>query len=277
MKYALSILAHEKPDVVVDQIRNIAHFVPDATIVLHLHVNFDWGGAKINFSEFDNVLVNPASTPTFWGNLHHAHHLNFHFASRELEFTHFLIHSSSDLFVREGVAGYIDKHEAGLSLVSPMPSNNTPMFAEGDPVFQKIMSEAGSKELWCSQIEGTFYKKELFAELVARIERHFDYRNTLPYVHEEIYYPTIMSGLGIEFGDPYLLREDKENLPTFNPALVDMIRNGEVSDYHIVRWKLGREVDSTVWHGENMYAMRPIPRVIDHPIRQHVRSIMEAA
>ena len=277
MKYALSILAHEKPDVMIDQIRNIAHFVPDATIVLHLHVNFNWGGDNVDFSKFGNVLVNPVSTPTFWGNLHHAHHSNFHFASRELDFTHFLLHSSSDLFVKKGVSEYIDKNQAGLSLVSPMPSQNTPMFAEGDPVFQRIMKDSGANELWCSQVEGTFYRKDLFAEVVSIIERHFDYRKTLPYVHEEIYYPTIISGLGIDFGDPYLLREDKEKLPAFNPAFVDMIRRGEVSDYHIVRWKLGREVDSKVWHGKNMYAMRPIPRVIDHPIRKHVRSIMEAA
>ncbi len=268
---------HEKPDVVIDQIKNIRYYVPNAKIVLHLHVNFAWCGSNVNFNSFDNVIVNPVSVPTFWGNLHHAHHVNFHFAKSQFEFTHFLLHSSSDLFTRIGVEDFISSEDAGVSMVPPQPTWGAPHFAEGDPVFQGIMRDAGAQELWCSQVEGTFYRKDLFEEMVAIIERHFDYRSTLPYVHEEIYYPTIINGLGVKHGDPYLLREDKKGLPMFRPELIDQIHAGQIEDYHVSRWKLGRLVETKVWSGKNIYALRPVPRDVSHPIRQRVRELMQVA
>jgi hypothetical protein len=277
MKFVASILAHEKPEIVRDQIANFREYLPDAAIVLHLHVDFDWGGSPEDFSAIPNVLVNPNSLPTFWGNLHHAHNANFHFAASQMDFSHFLLHSSSDLFVRQGAGDYIETQDAGVSFVAQQPEWGAPMFAEGDPVFQRIMSDAGAGELWCSQVEGTFYRREIFAEMVGIIERHFDFRKTLPYVHEEIYYPTIASGLGVGCGTPYLLREDKTNLPALDSNLVDHIRSGMLEDHVISRWKLGRQVDATVWRGHNVYAMRPVPRVLNHPVRSYIRSLSEAA
>jgi hypothetical protein len=277
MKFVVSILAHEKPEIIRDQVENLRHFLPEAAVVLHLHVNFDWGGPIQDLSAIEGVFINPNSVPTFWGNLHHAHHANFHHARSLFEFEYFLLHSSSDLFIKKGAPGYLSQYDAGVSFVAPQTDWGAPLFAEGDPVFQKICQQSGAKELWCSQVEGTFYKREVFAEMVAIIERHFDYRKTLPYVHEEIYYPTIASSLNINIGHPYLLREDKQNLPKFDRELVDMIRAGQLPDHRVKRWKLGREVDSLVWRGEHIYAMRPIPRVLDHPVRSYVRSLTEAA
>lgn len=277
MKYVVSILAHEKPEIVRDQIQNILQFLPGSAIVLHLHVQFDWGGTPVNFADNESVFVNPNSVPTFWGNLHHAHHANFHYARSLFDFDYFLLHSSSDLFVKSGAAEYIPTVDAGVSRVAPQPSWSAPLFAEGDPVFQRIAKDAGADELWCSQVEGTFYRREVFQEMVEIIERHFDFRNTLPYVHEEIYYPTIANAMKLKIGSPYLLREDKENLPKLDNALIDLIRKGELPDHHISRWKLGRMVNAKVWEGKNIFAMRPIPRTLDHPVRQYVRSLMEAA
>lgn len=276
MKFVVSILAHEKPEIVQEQIQNTLHFLPGSVIILHLHVSFDWGGNLVDFANNDTVFVNPNPLPTLWGNLHHAHNSNFHYARSLFDFDYFLLHSSSDLFVRLGAADYIPTVDAGVSQVAPLPIWSAPLFAEGDPVFQRIARDAGADELWCSQVEGTFYRREVFQEMVDIIERHFDYRHTLPYVHEEIYYPTIAKAMKINRGLPYLLREDKEKLPKLDTALVDSIRRGELSDHHVERWKLGRMVNAKVWEGKNIVAMRPIPRVPDHPVRQYVRSLVEA-
>lgn len=271
MKFAVSILAHEKPAIVLDQIANFRRFLPDAAIVLHLHVKFDWGGRPQDFTNIEGVFVNPDSLPTAWGNLHHAHNANFHFAKKLLDFDYFLLHSSSDLFVRKGAEGYIPRHEAGVSFLPPQPIWGAPLFAEGDPVFQRIMKDAGADELWWSQVEGTFYSRKAFNEIVGIIERHFDYRRTLPYVHEEIYYPTIAKGLGIRAGYPILLREDKASLPPLDSRLVEAIRSGKLEDHRISRWKLGRQVEAKVWEGAHIYAMRPIPRNLDNPTRAYIR------
>jgi hypothetical protein len=271
MKFVVSILAHEKPEIVSEQVANARHYLPGCEVVIHQLVKFDWGNMIFDFEKNLRVHVNPKSVPTFWGNLHHAHNSNFHYVSSKFEFDYFLLHSSSDLFVREGASDYISQYDCGVSFVPPQHTWGAPLFAEGDPVFQRIVKDSGAKELWCSQVEGTFYKKEVFAEMLKIIERHFDYRKTLPYVHEEIYYPTIASALNVKKGHPYLLREDKVNLPKFDSDLVDAIRSGELPDHHIKRWKLGREVDSLVWEGKHIYALRPIPRVFDNPLRTYIR------
>jgi len=273
MKFFISILAHEKPEILRDQIANFQRYLPDSAIVVHLHVKFNWGGDPQDFTQIPEVFVNPQSLPTEWGNLHHAHNANFRFARSLADFDYFVLHSSSDLFVKAGAEHYIPQVEAGVSYVAPQPSWGAPLFAEGDPVFQRIMKDAGANEIWCSQVEGTFYARQVFQDMVDIIERHFDYRKTLPYVHEEIYYPTIARGLGVRCGYPILLREDKHNLPSLDQQLVDLIRRGELEDHHVKRWKLGREVDAKVWEGKHVYAMRPVPRVLDNPVRAYIRSL----
>lgn len=282
MTFLISILAHEKPEIVIDQIENANRYLPGAWIVLHLHRKFAWEPPKkfqlgsqkptVDFTQYERVLVNPISHRTEWGNLHHAHNSNFKYAATKLDFDYFLLHSSSDLFVRKGVEEYIKNWDMGVSVLPPQHSWGAPFMAEGDPVFQKIMEDAKAKELWTSQVEGTFYRKEIFQKIVETIERHHTFDPSKPYIHEELYYPTIASAMDAKRGFPYLLREEKE-LPKFEPALVDRIRAADLPDLVKTRWKLGREVTSQVWEGKNLYALRPIPRVLDHPLRTYIRNL----
>lgn len=285
MKFLISILAHEKPEIVIDQIENIHRWVPDAWIILHLHRKFAWGpprkrwerdtAERVDFSKYDRVMVNPTSYPTEWGNLHHAHNANFHYAKTQMDFDYFLLHSSSDLFVKKGVEDYIKKFDFGVSILPPQHDWGAPHMAEADPVFQNIMRDAGAKELWTSQIEGTFYKTEVFAQMLEIIERYHRYDPSKPYIHEELYYPTIAATLTGNRGSPFLIREDNTHLPKFEPALVDQVRAGTLPDHWHTRWRLGREVTSQVWEGKNLYAMRPIPRVLDHPLRVYIRNLSD--
>jgi len=283
MKLLLSILAHEKPEIVIDQIENVHRYLPGAQIVLHLHRKFAWevpkrfqiGRAKptVDFTQYEGVIVNPVSHRTEWGNLHHAHNSNFKYAATKIDFDYFLLHSSSDLFVRRGVEDFISKWDMGVSVIPPQHDWGAPLMAEGDPVFQKIMKEAGASELWTSQVEGTFYRKELFAEMVRIIENHHTFDASKPYIHEEFYYPTIASAMTGNRGFPYLIREDNTHLPKFDVNLIDRIRTGDLPDHFQTRWKLGREVTSQVWEGKSLYALRPIPRVLDHPLRTYIRNL----
>lgn len=287
LKLVVSILAHEKPEVVLDQLANLRHFLPDATVVLHLHRQFAWMEKKslfgypesafVDFAKQPNVLVNPKSVTTLWANLHHAHHANFHYACRELDFDYFLLHSSSDMFAREGVEQYVSQHDCGVSILAPQPEFGYALRAEGDPVYQAIARDAGAKELWISQVEGTFYRRELFADLVARIERHHKFDPSKSYVHEEIYYPTIISAMNVKRGYPYLLREDRAELPSLDEKLVELIRAVGLPDHFKERWRLGRRAVYQVWEGKHIYAMRPVPRVYNHPLRQCLRDVIASA
>ena len=267
---------HEKPDVVEDQILNFNRYFSDSSIVLHLHTSFQWNGADPEssikrWSKFDNVIVNPKSVRTEWGNLFRAHHENFKYAASVKKFDYFCLHSSSDLFVRKGAASIIEGYDCGVSLVAPQPTFGFDLIAEGDPVFKAICRDCGAKELWTSQVEGTYYRAEVFQELINRIERHYHFDETLGYVHEEIYYPTIAASLDLNRGTPYLMREDRTHLPKFDKSLVDQIANGELEDHHMKRWKLGREVDSLVWRGSEICALRPVPREVNDPLRITIR------
>ena len=157
MKFAVSILAHEKPAIVLDQIENFRRYLPDSAIFLHLHVKFDWEGAPYDFSQLDGVFVNPNPLPTQWGNLHHAHNSNFHFAEKQLNFDHFLLHSSSDLFVRQGATQYIPQFEAYTGALIPLMGQGpkaVPVLIKYEPLVEAIFTGDLTPEEALSQFEG---------------------------------------------------------------------------------------------------------------------------
>lgn len=70
--YIISLLVHEKDEVVLEQLLNIQKFFPSAKVVIHVSKS-----ATFSFSELDNYLknkvdnyyINPEQAQTTWGGL----------------------------------------------------------------------------------------------------------------------------------------------------------------------------------------------------------------
>ncbi|HQG28635.1 MAG TPA: hypothetical protein PLY73_08750, partial [Candidatus Ozemobacteraceae bacterium] len=192
-----------------------------------------WGLFKRDFTELDGVLVNPDHLPTWsrWGSFVHVHNSNFRFAAGKVEFDHFIIHSSNDLLVRRGATDWMKDLDAacGLGVLSPDSTWVAAPRVFRDEAFRNIRRHFGVSEILTSQAEGTFYRREMFQEIVDVIDRHYDF--SVPaenYERVETYYPTLAAKLANRIGRPYVFSE-LIGLPEIVPEVVELIRSQTLS------------------------------------------------
>ena len=117
MKSVISIPVHEKPDVIQNQIDNINRFFPEAIIVLHVSAAYYQNYDEKELPSGKKIYINPEHLVTSWGDIIKAHVSNYYcIESLGLNYDYFIMHSSNDMYVQEGVSDYIQKYEAGFNL-----------------------------------------------------------------------------------------------------------------------------------------------------------------
>lgn len=194
MKIVFSIPIHEYPEVAMNQAENIKKFVPDAQIIFHICREFYNNFSDLILKNLSFVHINPEHMDTSWGNIIHAHLSNFKFAYENLDFDYFVLQSSNDMYVRKGIENYISKYDAGFNhrIVKEnslwWPANK----AVKDIYLKNIMESCELNEIFASQVEGTFYKKDYFKTIYNVIsEKYEKSESELNYTREEIYFSTI--------------------------------------------------------------------------------------
>lgn len=276
MKLVVSIPVHEQPDVIIDQIKNIRKFAPGTLIVLHISQNFQWprrGFWKKNFKRLDGVQVNPLQLPTRWGDLVHVHNSNFRYARTLGDFDYFAMHSSNDLFVSCGVEGFLSGKDAG---VHQQPTHDAMEWRESklareDEDLQKIMISARTPAIFGSQIEGTFYRKELFSMMVDLIDRHYYFSMRKPaYCREEVYYPTLAAALVKAIATPYLYSSICRREIT--PEVIREIRTKTMSEDEYGQ-NGGALSPYRLYDLKNLYAVKRVPRAMNDPLRKYIKTL----
>ncbi len=199
IRIVVSIPVHEKPDVIKDQILNLKKFMENPVIVLHVSNSFYELYDEKEFIDIENVYINPKHMDTKWADIIHTHISNFEYISSQVDFDYFVLHSSNDLYIRKGIEKYMANYHAGFNIrkVVVKDSHWWPGIAAfRDEQLKMIMSECGQNMIIASQIEGSFYKKEIMCEIVKIIKENYNYLiEKENYTREEIYFSTIASSL----------------------------------------------------------------------------------
>lgn len=200
-----SIPVHERLDVVVDQIFNILHFNPSSAIVLHLSQKFDYDNSPLSkqdfvsiVSQFPGVLINPESLRTNLLDIIQVHLSNFGYASSVIDFDYFCMSASNELFIRKGLSERICAYDAAVGRIDV--NDHMGWYWEQaqpslqDPSIKQMFANTGWTNIYGSQIEGTFYRKDLFLEMKTLIEAVYDYQ-VMPYAYarDEVYFSTIVN------------------------------------------------------------------------------------
>jgi len=176
----ISILVHEKSEVILDQIANFQKFAPEAILIIHPSRQFAESepGVPAKLGKIPGVMVNPQPFYTGTGMVLKCHVSNYLFAIKAgIQFSHFCLHSSNDMFVRRGVEAYIREKNYGffqfdLSIEKLGFSHWKDNF-HSDKTYEKILREAGSEPTrLVSQVEGTFYPNEVFGKFARSFKRH---------------------------------------------------------------------------------------------------------
>lgn len=206
-KILFSIPVHEKLEVVLDQVINIQTLNPGCCTVLHLSPVFDYEHSKLSLDEFTGVIntmggviLNPVSVRTGFFDIIQAHIANFNYASTVIDFDYIALLASNEMFVKPGLYDYMKNYDAGVDYCI-IPTNTKTRIGKcafKDPDLHKMLDELKTTDICRSQIEGSFYRKDIFKEMCAVINRYFDYRRLSKddlYAREEVYFSAVFWGL----------------------------------------------------------------------------------
>lgn len=263
-----SLPAHENNDTVRDTIANVRKFNGyDHPIMIHADAN--WHSFDGSIADNDaNVWMNPQRWPT-----QHAHcqiptHVsNFQQAVRlGLPFTHMAILHTSELFVRPGLSQHIAPYDHSLWFTS----DTQPQDPSWPPMLHVRHMWPGLPAYLGNLIEGSWYRRELFAEMVRCITARYSLAHlVLPCALEESLFPTlswlITGGKG--YTHPYCaFRHDQHFLS--DTQFIDDIRNGDPVTF----WQPHNFTYAYApFPSQGLYSVKRIARNVDDKIRSYIR------
>ena len=202
----ISIPVHEKAEIVIDQIVNLKHYCPTSAIVIHISNSFNWKDSLLNEEEFlsviqsfENVFVNPTRLNTARAEIIHTHISNFEYITQILDFEYFGMNASNELFVRPmppikdcDLCACID------GILKFLKSDYWYGRLLKDEYIYKLVDYLGNTidDVCKSQIEGSFYRKRLFQQIIDVINKIYSYKDTsnqdrIVYPREEFYFSTV--------------------------------------------------------------------------------------
>lgn len=168
VRLLISLPVHECRRVIEDQLRNLAFFLNDPVVVLHLSQSYR---DDVDFSAFPNVVVNPQRFPTRWGNISYLHCANVrHALDAGLEFD-FVVHAASnELYLRHGLENYLESASAAFDdRGRPGPDGEFPLH---NAFFMKVglnsirksvlpaLCESRGERVCHAPIEGSSYRRD---------------------------------------------------------------------------------------------------------------------
>ncbi|MEQ1823375.1 MAG: hypothetical protein ABL949_12775 [Fimbriimonadaceae bacterium] len=262
-----SIPVHEQPKVVRDQIDNVLKFNPGSVIVLHISQSFSALQLATSrlMRESKNVFVNPERFDTSKQGLFPIHFSNYRYARNKADFSHFVIHSSNDMYVRSGLASYLGEVDAA---VRPMPAEgwtHAPV-ARQHAWLQDAITRLGMSFL-ASTPEGTAYSKAVLSKVDEFVGK--DYKKPeIPYPDEETILPLLASKFAERIVNPTTF---SEVTMAERPAaeLIEHIRLGKF-----------RPEPRGFYNGEDLkvpydevFSVKRVARKFEDPLRTFIRGL----
>lgn len=196
-----SIPVHENPLIVKNHIDNLIKFVPNCVIVLHISLdtknifNNQAIFENANLHNIPNVYINPVNLQSTYsqGFLYTIHISNFEYISSILDFDYIALESSNTMLCRYGLYDYMSKYDFGADY-NCIDNERTGQAADNirsDGQLMDMIKINNWKFPFVSQIEGSFYKKDIFSEIIKYIDKYYTLERRKSYASEEIIFPTV--------------------------------------------------------------------------------------
>jgi hypothetical protein len=282
-RLCISIPVHEQLPVVFDQIENIRAFTPaDTLIVIHPAYGF-LDNAWLQSVMPEGVYVNPTSVVNDWGfeEANHGtvipqHQSNFRFMTGVVKepFDYFLLEASNDLFFMAGVGDYISHShaDAGIQANPIVPHTNVGNLFE--------MAAHFGVEVRNSQVEGQFYRTDVYAELMAKVDSQWSASSRM-IAAEEWWYPTIVQTITDNVVTPYVYAETHWHTTKHRPTtgLIDSLRHRTYQEdlyQDLVAQSPESKlsfVPSKEYDFDNVYAVKRVARIYDDLLRTYIRGL----
>jgi hypothetical protein len=266
MRNIFACLVHERPDCVMDLVRNLHHLDPDSLILLYNGGKHPGLFDGLCFERF-NTVVHPAPRPMKWGWLHDFALDCFRFALESHPFEAMTIVDSDQLGLRPGYSEHLRGFLAanpGAGLLGNVQAPHGP-----GPRAAPAVEARREVDLWrpflrkfvngeSQFVHWTFWPSTVFTvdaarDLVALWERDEQLRDILRrsriWASEEVLFPTLAALLG--------------HRVLTSPC-----------DYEWVKYRVEystAQLDAAM-DAPRAYWAHPIPRRLEDPLRAHVRA-----
>jgi glycosyltransferase involved in cell wall biosynthesis/predicted O-methyltransferase YrrM len=271
LKNVFACLVHEKPDCVLDLVKNLRYFHPDSTILLY---NGGHDAQLLDNSDLTNTfnaIIYPDAKPQPYGYLHGFAFDCIAYALEHLAFDTLTIVDSDQLALRSGYEDYLTRYlkqypKAGLLSMSP-----DRVTAANQSIY--VASQAFKEyDLWkplldtfpdgdSKFVHWTFWPATVFTRVAAQ-DLMVLYRENEQVQHilaqskiwasEEVFFPTFISLLGY-----------------------DVVKHPCNYDYTKFRQQITPLQLEMAWTDDTVFWLHPVNRELNDPIRQIVRQRTE--
>ena len=270
----ISLPVHQHPEVLDNQLENMYRYLPISCVVVH--VSLEALMLKRQFElvakKFPSVYVNPQSLPTEWGWMFQSHLSNYCFAqNRGLGFEYFMLEASNSAYVRPLDPATLRQHlfHAELSKLLPGTWSWEQSVRADLPLHLMIRHFSGSDDLFLGFCEGSAYERNLLAEMWSIMTKYyaFDFREAR-FVREEVYFVNLAKRLCERHGNGFT--RNAWDKPSFEDkvAAIEVMRSGAPLWYPA---DLALPEESRP--ARNYFAIKPVPRVLDDPLRVHISNL----
>lgn len=310
-RHAISLLVHERWDVVVDQCRNFETFAPDSLVMVHVSRSAVAARpdlvAALAAAGCTRCVVNDVSVASRWGSIIGGHFANIRALDPLLDDGGSVsLHSSNDMLLRRlpNVAGPRGAHYETRPITRATVWHTGRQYASS-AALPALLERLDARQAFGSQIEGSAYPFALLRDLAEAMADADDLLAALPPIAEEIVFPT-WAAARLETGgrEPYVLFR-QTLLPAagmrLTPAGLRATRFGDVVHRGLnrigSRWSspnasmadvdavaAGRPLAVAVWAqgapprpAMPYYGIKRVARILDDPIRVRIRRHTESA
>lgn len=259
-KLLFSIPIHEKQDIINNQIENIFNYNPNSSIIFHINNSFKNFDEKL--TNYNNVYFNSNrfnyeyARGLFW-----IHVNNFLEALKlNIDFEYFIIYSSNEMFIKNGLIHYIEKVKNGAQIVKFDKNNDWHNFhkdIENKEMMINLLKDIGLDTIYGGQTEGQFYQKEYFSKISAIYIKHFGNNELNDFETEEILPQTIFKSFNVEYGLPITIH-NYSNKYEFTPEVINNILN---NNFKIIGKKFKHNLNPAHYGVNDMISAFSIKRV----------------
>jgi predicted O-methyltransferase YrrM len=257
-------LVHERPECVMDLVRNLRCLDPESAILLYNGGDNPDLLADFACDRYGAICI-PGAAPVKWGRLHHFALCAMRFALAELSFRTLTIVDSDQLALRPGYSAYLSSYLASRNRVGMLvnsPGCQTARTQVGParaalreldlwrPFLKRF--PAGESQFphwsfWPATVFTTEAAREL-AELFTDPQLQQVLDRSRIWASEEVLFPTLAALLGFEIAQ--------------HPCNYDYVR-------YKVQFTAAQLEDA--WKDPRAYWMHSVPRKYDDPLRQRIR------
>lgn len=236
-KLLFSIPIHENQDIINNQIENIFNYNPNSKIILHVNKSFK----KFNntLTKYNNLFINPVNHQyTYAKGLLWIHISNFlHAIEENIDFKYFIIFSSNEMFIKNGLIQYIEEFKNGTQMVpfnKDTKWHNFHKNIEKEPNIINLLKDINLDIFYGGQTEGQFYEKDIFKKISDIYLKHFGNKEINNFETEEIVIQTIFKSFNLNYALPITL-QNYSNKINFDEIVIDNIINNKIiiPDYSI--------------------------------------------